>query len=87
MERYTLMIMYGERAYLCHSDFNGQMISEALHCISDELNFYLVQVIYFKKKKETGEWILGEEVQEEDFFNNILLLKSEKRHALSPQTL
>ena len=80
MERYTMMIMHGERAYLCHSDFNEQMISEASHGISDEFNFYLSTTHIFQEQLEDRGKEFGEEVQEEDFFNNILLLKSERRH-------
>ena len=81
MQRYTMMIMHGERAYRCHSNFKGQMISEALHCISDEFNFYLRTSHIFQEHLEDWGKDFGEEVQKEDFFNNILHLKSERRHA------
>ena len=69
-----MMIMHGERAYLCHSDFNEQMISEASHCISDEFNFCFRTSHTFQENLEDWGEDLGEEVQEEDYFDNILLL-------------
>ena len=73
-----MMIMHGERSYRCHSDFNGQMISEALHCISGDFNFYLSTSNVFQENEEDWGKDFGEEVQEEDFFNNILLLRRER---------
>ena len=62
MERYTMMIMHGERAYLCHSDFNGQMMSEPLHCISDEFNFCLRTSHTFQENLEDWGKVFEEEV-------------------------
>ena len=47
-----MMIMHGERAYLCHNGFKEQMISEALHCISGDFNFYLSTSNVFQENEE-----------------------------------
>ena len=50
------------------------MISEALHCISDDLNLCLRATHIFQEELEDWGEDLGEEVQEEDYFDNILFL-------------
>ena len=59
------------------------MISEALHCTSDDLNLCLRATHIFQEQLEDWGKDFGEEVQEEDFFDNTFSLRVTKRHAES----